>query len=1418
MNPSPASPPDDYCGFADLTALRAAHARRIQQQGETPLPADFLETVDAFVIRAQATGRVLGDDEARTAAQTIIDYWVTVLLRGRRTPPETGLAEYGFHAPMESIRERPTAEYLTDERVAIRKRLRLSAAAAQWNDGNRDRGLLWGGAELHDADKYSDLTELEKNFIAAGFADERRAKRTRRRVITAATLAAGTILTLIIGGLYLKARSQQRHALDAERLAREAQHQLALTLVERAAVRLGEGDVAGSVAWLAQALRVDTQAENPQAQATDRLRLGAALAQLPKLDQFFLDENPDYDTNLAKWSDDGKWVLTVANLKDKTQGAARLYNADTGAKRFDFPETKMSVNDASFCAHGRIIVTAAGTPGSDKPGGKKPGGATGRVRFWQSEDGKLLSTLPGVERVVQTATPSPGGDLVALVFEQPASIELRSVPDGQLRFTRPWSGRVKKVAFSLDGKLLAACGSVEKSDPATAGANAQSWVRVWDAATGAEITPKALPLDYDLPLNTVAFSPDSQRVVTAAGTVGAKTAGVEVRDFRTGERIFTAQSSDQVATAEFSPDGQRAVTASDDETARVFDASTGRALLEFKHDSSVRQAAYSPDGRFVASGSRDHTARVWCVATGGLALPPLNHGFTVSAVAFSPDGERLLTTAPDGARSWLLHTAEPLAPVLQLHDPIWNMAIGDDGRRVVAVSQTGKIGRWDLHGGEPVRQPLPALLHATAIFFSDDATHALIVTKDEDAKCKAKVSNLDLGTPGPEIPFPAALSCAVFNHENTRLLIATGQRGHKDGTAAIFDAATGQPIGQPLKIDGTVTYAVFSKDDRHVLTASGIADPPSGAAQVWDAATGEAQTPPLQHLEEVTHASFNPALTRVVTASVDDTAKIWDIDLAHGTARQARWLREHTADLTRASFSPDGKYVVTASFDRSAVLWDAESDRPLRVLEHPGAINDAQFDPDGRYLVTACADRTVRVWAVPSGDWISLFRHDGEVTRAFFTPKEHDVITLSSYEPARLLREAQRTLPSAGALDSSREQPARGTMLRARIWRLPAAAGSVDDLERFAQLLLSRKIESQRDLVRLDRKTLSESWGGGKGAVFQTFKTEPQPRLHAVEESEATGEWFAARWHLDRLLAVTPDDRALLIRRGLASANLRDWEKAAADYEKALGPQPDADLLKSLARAQIERGDFARAIDRATQALRANSEDRDLYMLRAEAYAATQRWDEAAADLDKANALPPKAPAGYTRLGTVRLKQNRPADYAAIARKMVELFGQNERFAGTAAWACVLRPGSVPDPAKIVQLAALGVADNPRSFYRLNTLGAALYRAGDFPAAIEKLADSRAAYMQAASAAQLRGDADASFMPLQDGRAADWLFLAMAHNRLGHGPEAREWLTKSRDAVAAKNIRDPRRTWHHLELELLLEEATALIGDSAAAP
>ena len=67
-----------------------------------------------------------------------------------------------------------------------------------------------------------------------------------------------------------------------------------------------------------------------------------------------------------------------------------------------------------------------------------------------------------------------------------------------------------------------------------------------------------------------------------------------------------------VNSAAFSPDGTRVVTASDDKTARVWDAKTGAALATLSgHTNAVLSAAFSPDGTRVVTVSEDKTARIW---------------------------------------------------------------------------------------------------------------------------------------------------------------------------------------------------------------------------------------------------------------------------------------------------------------------------------------------------------------------------------------------------------------------------------------------------------------------------------------------------------------------------------------------------------------------------------------------------------------------------------------------------------------------------------------------------------------------------------------------------------------------------------------------------------------------------------------
>ena len=75
-------------------------------------------------------------------------------------------------------------EWLEEDRVTLRQRQRLTAAAEQWVRLNKDPQAVWRGALLDEARRYDDLSDLERQFIGASLGAEeaeRQAEETRRQ-------------------------------------------------------------------------------------------------------------------------------------------------------------------------------------------------------------------------------------------------------------------------------------------------------------------------------------------------------------------------------------------------------------------------------------------------------------------------------------------------------------------------------------------------------------------------------------------------------------------------------------------------------------------------------------------------------------------------------------------------------------------------------------------------------------------------------------------------------------------------------------------------------------------------------------------------------------------------------------------------------------------------------------------------------------------------------------------------------------------------------------------------------------------------------------------------------------------------------------------------------------------------------------
>ena len=132
--------------------------------------------------------------------------------------------------------------------------------------------------------------------------------------------------------------------------------------------------------------------------------------------------------------------------------------------------------------------------------------------------------------------------------------------------------------------------------------------------------------------------------------------------------------------------------------------------------------------------------------------------------------------------------------------------------------------------------------------------------------------------------------------------------------------------------------AEFSPDGRRILTAA-----IDGTARIWDAASGKSLFVLRGHTDIVNSAKFSPDGTRVVTSSSDGTARVWSAS----TGATIAVLGGHVGFVSTAEFSRDGKVVATSSQDGTARLWEARTGRSLAIFPgHTDVVNGASFNPD----------------------------------------------------------------------------------------------------------------------------------------------------------------------------------------------------------------------------------------------------------------------------------------------------------------------------------------------------------------------------------------------------------------------------------------------------------------------------------------
>ena len=797
------------------------------------------------------------------------------------------------------------------------------------------------------------------------------------------------------------------------------------------------------------------------------------------------------------------------------------------------------------------------------------------------------------------------------------------------------------------------------------------------------------------------FSPTGKQILTICSDYQVRVWSV---DSSSVNPITSIKHEGKITSASFNAVGDQILTTSEDRTAGVWDAMTGERTVTLNHTLAVLNGEFSPDGKQIATACADGTARVWSAKSGEAISQVLTHQGPVVCARFSPDGERVLTASRDlTVRVWEAKTGLPYSVEIRRNSPLTDAAYSPNGRDILMSSEDGTARIWNV---ELKDWRTYVVRHDTSIRdleFSPDGRSFTTGSDDNTARVWDVVRGNDLT---PPLRHNGTVYRTMFSPDGATLLTAS-----QDGLVRIWDISTGRR-GEAVTVtrQETSLRVAYSPDRRQVIKTSS-----SGETRIFSAATDEPLTPVLKHNGAILHTAFSPDGTRVITTSSDRTARIWNAR----TGEPIGVPMKHGSDVVYATFSPDGSQIATAGSDNMACIWNAKTGKPTTPpLRHNGTVNRVVFSLDGRCLLTSSEDGTARVWDCINGEPV--------------TPPQ---------KPTGWM---------AQTLGGSEQSTG---------WDLPPVQKEVLQLRLMAQWLSAQRYDDMGGLVPLDMEALRLVWKDLRKDYSADFVRTSQEMLdwhrREAESAEMAREWFAARFHLDRLIQAEEGSQV----------TLRTSEKKSSEVTKNL---------------KLSR----------------------LYARRATTFAERRLWKEASLDFDKSLETGSDdekilTAAALTHLAAGQMNDGNMEGYRKACAKLLEVYGPSAHgeSASRLGWVCLLAPDSKCMEQEVGEIGRKAIGEKKDHPGCMIVDGAAKARLGQFQEAIKQLVPGQ---VLAEPLDAVRG----------------WLYLTIVYHQLDQRAESQRWFAQAELWMNRNCNVDPRRPgkisplpWQQrLELELLHRE------------